>query len=128
MRLAEQTYNRLSQIRGPLLFLDKVWAVRMGETVSIEAPDGSVREGEVLQIDGETVMVQVFGESRGLSGLLGFTLRRHLIDRFRPRLPRRGLGRLARTGSFRRQRRRRLVHQKCSDRHVSLPAGAPGVG
>jgi len=67
MRLADHCYTQLAQIRGPLLFLDKVCAVRMGETVTIEAPDGRTREGEVLFIDGETVMVEIFGESRGLS-------------------------------------------------------------
>ncbi len=67
MRLSEHRYEKLAQIRGPLLFLDRVCNVRMGETVRIEAPDGSSREGEVLFIDGESVMVQIFGESRGLS-------------------------------------------------------------
>ncbi|PLY02525.1 MAG: V-type ATP synthase subunit B [Desulfuromonas sp.] len=67
MRLTEHSYTNLAQIRGPLLFLEKVCAVRMGESVLIEAPDGSLREGEVLHIDGENVMVQIFGESRGLS-------------------------------------------------------------
>jgi len=67
MRLAEHSYNSLAEIRGPLLFLDRVCAARMGESLIIEAPDGSLREGEVLLIDGESVMVQIFGESRGLS-------------------------------------------------------------
>ena len=67
MRLAEHRYTKLAQIRGPLLFLDGVCAARMGETVVIKFPDGRRREGEVLLIDGETVMVQIYGESRGLS-------------------------------------------------------------
>jgi len=67
MRLTEHRYAQLSQIRGPLVFLDHVCEVRMGETVRIESPDGTTRDGEVLLIDGETVLIQVFGESRGLS-------------------------------------------------------------
>lgn len=66
MRLSEHIYRTVSSIRGPLLFLEGVLSVRIGEVVRILYPDGSGREGEVLKVDGDTVMIQVYGETRGL--------------------------------------------------------------
>lgn len=66
MRLSEHIYRTISSIRGPLLFVEKVLSVRIGEVVRIICPDGGAMEGEVLKIDGRTVLIQVFGETRGL--------------------------------------------------------------
>lgn len=66
MRLSEHTYRTISSIKGPLLFLDNVLTVRMGEVVRVTCPDNSIREGEVLKIEGETVLIQVYGDTRGL--------------------------------------------------------------
>jgi V/A-type H+-transporting ATPase subunit B len=66
MRLSEHIYRTVSSIRGPLLFLEGVLSVRIGEVVRILYPDGTGREGEVLKVDGDTVMIQVYGETRGL--------------------------------------------------------------
>jgi len=66
MRLAEHIYRTVSSIRGPLLFAERICAVRSGEVVRIAYPGGETAEGEVLKIDGESVLIQVFGETRGL--------------------------------------------------------------
>jgi V/A-type H+-transporting ATPase subunit B len=66
MRLAEHRYRTVTAIRGPLLFLARVFAARIGELVTITAPNGRQLDGEVLKIDGETVVVQLFGETQGL--------------------------------------------------------------
>ena len=66
MRLSEHTYRTISSIKGPLLFLDNVLTVRMGEVVRVTCPDNTIREGEVLKIEGETVLIQVYGDTRGL--------------------------------------------------------------
>ncbi len=66
MRLAEYSYRSIATIHGPLLFLDGVGTARLGEAVRIRYPDGRQQEGEVLKIEGETVLVEVFGETRGL--------------------------------------------------------------
>lgn len=66
MRLSEHIYSSIASIRGPLLFLDKVRQVRFGEVVRIIFPEGGAVEGEVIKIDGDTVLVQVMGETRGL--------------------------------------------------------------
>jgi V/A-type H+-transporting ATPase subunit B len=66
MRLSDHVYRTVSSIRGPLVFLDRVREARFGEVVRIVAPDGTSLEGEVIKIDGDTVLVQLFGETRGL--------------------------------------------------------------
>lgn len=66
MRLAEHCYRSISAIRGPLVFVERVFAARIGETVTLLAPNGQTLEGEVLKIDAELVLIQVFGETYGL--------------------------------------------------------------
>lgn len=66
MRLAEHRYRTVTAVRGPLLFLERVFAARLGELVTIVAPDGRPLDGEVLKIERDTVVVQVFGETVGL--------------------------------------------------------------
>ena len=66
MRLSEHIYRTTSSIRGPLLLAEHVSAARIGEVVRIVYPGGEVAEGEILKIDGEAVLIQVFGETRGL--------------------------------------------------------------
>ena len=66
MRLAEHCYRSISAIRGPLVFVERVFETRIGETVTLIAPDGQALEGEVLKIDTEQVLIQVFGETYGL--------------------------------------------------------------
>src|SRR5512136_126398 len=66
MRLSEHTYKTISTIAGPLLFLEKVQAARIGEVVRVVMPDGRTTEAEVLEIDGETVLVEVYGTTQGL--------------------------------------------------------------
>jgi len=66
MRLSEHAYRTVSALRGPLLFLEQVFAARIGELVKIVAPDGRQMDGEVLTADGDRVVVQVYGETQGL--------------------------------------------------------------
>lgn len=66
MRLSEHIYRTISSIRGPLLFVEKVFSARIGEVVRIIYPDGRSMDGEVLKIDGDVVLIQAYGETRGL--------------------------------------------------------------
>lgn len=66
MRLAEHTYSTIAAVRSQLLFVERVHSVRMGEVVRVVYPDGKAVEGEVLMIRGDTVLIQIFGECRGL--------------------------------------------------------------
>jgi V/A-type H+-transporting ATPase subunit B len=66
MRLSEHQYRTISKISGPLLFVEKVHSARIGEVVTIVSADGRQLDAEVLRIDGETVLLDVFGETSGL--------------------------------------------------------------
>jgi len=66
MRLSEHRYNTISSLTGPLVFIQGVTAACIGEIVNVHAPDGRILDGEVLEIEGETVLVQVYGETQGL--------------------------------------------------------------
>lgn len=66
MRLSEHIYSTISSIRGPLIFVEKVFSARMGEVVRVVFPDGKEMDGEVLKIEKDSVLIQVYGETRGL--------------------------------------------------------------
>lgn len=66
MRLSDHIYRTISSIRGPLLLVENVFSARMGEAVRILSPDNREMDGEVLKIEGDTVLIQVYGETRGL--------------------------------------------------------------
>ena len=66
MRLSEHTYRTISTIAGPLLFVEKVQAARIGEVVRVVMPDGRSTDAEVLEIDGETVLIEVYGTTQGV--------------------------------------------------------------
>jgi V/A-type H+-transporting ATPase subunit B len=66
MRLAEHTYRTISTIAGPLLFVQDVHAARIGEVVTVVTPQGRRMDAEVLEIDGGTVMIEVYGDTQGL--------------------------------------------------------------
>ncbi|MBA4372109.1 MAG: V-type ATP synthase subunit B [Thermodesulfovibrio sp.] len=66
MRLSEHVYRTISSIAGPLLFVQGVFSAQIGEVVRVIAPDGRSMDAEVLEIEGDTVLIEVFGETRGL--------------------------------------------------------------
>lgn len=67
MQLSEYRYSSIVSIQGPLLFVERVRHARMGETVQVIFPGNTAVEGEILKVDGSTVLIQVFGDSRGLN-------------------------------------------------------------
>jgi V/A-type H+-transporting ATPase subunit B len=66
MRLSEYKYNTVSSIAGPLLFVKGVFNARIGEVVRVNMPDGKQLDAEVLEISGNTVLIEVFGDTGGL--------------------------------------------------------------
>lgn len=66
MRLSEHIYRTISSIKGPLVFVERVFSARVGEVVGLVYPDGRRMDGEVLKIDQGTVLVQVHGDTRGM--------------------------------------------------------------
>jgi len=59
-------YRTLSQIKGPLIFVERIAGVAYGELVEIIDPDGVTRLGQVLEVDRQRCMVRVFLGTSGL--------------------------------------------------------------
>ena len=66
MRRSEHKYKTISSIAGPLLFVQGILDARIGEMVKVIAPDGRELEAEVLEISGDIVLVEVYGNTQGL--------------------------------------------------------------
>jgi V/A-type H+-transporting ATPase subunit B len=67
LRLSEHVYRTVTSISGPLLFAERVFSARLGEEVRVIFPDGRSSDAEVLEIDGDTVLIEVYGETQGLN-------------------------------------------------------------
>ncbi|NMC45672.1 MAG: V-type ATP synthase subunit B [Chloroflexi bacterium] len=65
-KLATKEYRTLAQIKGPLIFVERVANVAFDEMVQIIDPDGNSRVGRVLEIDGDMAIVQMFLGTEGL--------------------------------------------------------------
>ncbi len=65
-RLITKEYRTLSQIRGPLIFIERTSGIAYHEMVEIIDPDGMVRLGRVLEVNGNHGVVQVFIGTAGL--------------------------------------------------------------
>ena len=59
-------YRTVTQVYGPLMLVEGVEGAKYGEIVDIEIADGSTRHGQILQVDRDKVMVQVFEGTEGI--------------------------------------------------------------
>jgi V/A-type H+-transporting ATPase subunit B len=66
-------YRTITDIAGPLIFVEKTEPIRFGELVNIRLPDGSVKRGQVLDTSKEIVVVQVFEGTVGIDRASGVT-------------------------------------------------------
>jgi len=64
--LVTKEYRTLSQIKGPLIFVERILDVAYNEMVEIIDPEGEVRLGQVLEVDSQRCMVRVFVGTSGL--------------------------------------------------------------
>jgi V/A-type H+-transporting ATPase subunit B len=64
--LFTREYRSITQINGPLLFVDRIDGVAYDEMVEIIDPDDKVRLGRVLEVNGHTAMLQVYLGTEGL--------------------------------------------------------------
>ncbi len=60
-------YVGVDRLDDPLLYISGVRGVRFDERVQVETPDGSSREGRVLEVDRDHAVVQILGGTTGLS-------------------------------------------------------------
>ncbi|URE16866.1 V-type proton ATPase subunit [Musa troglodytarum] len=59
-------YRTVSGVAGPLVILEKVKGPKYQEIVNIRLGDGTIRRGQVLEVDGEKAVVQVFEGTSGI--------------------------------------------------------------
>src|SRR3989339_1916521 len=59
-------YKTISRVAGPLIFVEKTDPVGYGELVKIALPDGSIKNGQVLDTSDDIVVVQVFEGTSGI--------------------------------------------------------------
>jgi V/A-type H+-transporting ATPase subunit B len=64
--LVTKEYRTLSQIKGPLIFVERITNIGYNEMVEIVTPEGEVRLGQVLEVDQQRCMVRVFVGTDGL--------------------------------------------------------------
>ncbi len=63
----QKEYKTITEIAGPLMMLNKVTGVSMGELGEIMLSDGSKKMCKVMEIDGDVAVVQLFGSSSGIN-------------------------------------------------------------
>lgn len=59
-------YKTITDISGPLMLVEKVSGVTYGELVEITLPNGELRRGQVLEIDQDKALVQLFESTIGM--------------------------------------------------------------
>ncbi len=59
-------YQTVESIYGPLMLVEKVDNAKFGHIVDVELGDGSVRHGQVLQVERDKVLIQVFEGTEGI--------------------------------------------------------------
>merc|ERR1719248_149783 len=62
-------YNTVGGVSGPLVILENVKGPKFAEIVNIKLGDGSRRRGQVLEVDGNRAIVQVFEGTTGIDTL-----------------------------------------------------------
>ena len=60
-------YTGVSNIDGPLMFIQGVSGVAYNELVEVTAPNGDLRLGQVLDVTTDAALVQIFGGTNALS-------------------------------------------------------------
>lgn len=60
-------YKTAREITGPLMLVENVEGVKYNELVEIETSSGEIRRGQVLEVDGDRALVQLFEGSTGLN-------------------------------------------------------------
>ena len=60
-------YRTVAEIVSPLMMVRMVENVTYDELVEVELQDGSVRQGKVLEVNGDTAVVQLFESAAGIN-------------------------------------------------------------
>jgi len=60
-------YKTIADVAGPLMLVEQVEGIKYNELVEIELPGGDIRRGQVLEVDRDRALVQIFEGSTGLN-------------------------------------------------------------
>ena len=60
-------YKTIAEVFGPLMVVKAVEGVKYDELAEVELPDGEIRLAKVLEVNGDTALVQRFGGSTGIN-------------------------------------------------------------
>ena len=60
-------YRTIQEVNGPLMVVRRVSGVTYDELGEIELPDGTVRRCQVLEVNGDNAVVQLFESSAGIN-------------------------------------------------------------
>lgn len=60
-------YRTAKEVVGPLMIVEGVEGVKFNEQVEVQMQNGELRQGQVLEIDGDKAMVQLFEGSAGIN-------------------------------------------------------------
>lgn len=60
-------YRTVSEVVGPLMIVEQVEGVHFNELVEIQLHDGTKRQGQVLEVQEDKAMVQLFEGSSGIN-------------------------------------------------------------
>ena len=79
-------YKTIREIASPLMLVNQVEGVTYDELAEIELPNGEVRRCKVLEVEGDTAVVQLFESAQGINinfrflNILQMKLKRRLLD------------------------------------------------
>ncbi|MBI4210579.1 MAG: V-type ATP synthase subunit B [Candidatus Diapherotrites archaeon] len=59
-------YQTVTNVEGPLVFVDKVEGIGYNEIVEVKLPNGEKRKGQVLETSKGRAVIQIFGPTTGL--------------------------------------------------------------
>jgi len=62
----QKDYKGIANISGPLMLVEGVEGVKYGELTEIKLADGSIRNGQVLEVEYDRALVQVFEGTTGI--------------------------------------------------------------
>jgi V/A-type H+-transporting ATPase subunit B len=60
-------YRTIQEIASPLMVVNKVQGVTYDELAEVELTDGSIRRAKVLEVNGDTAVVQLFNSAAGIN-------------------------------------------------------------
>lgn len=62
-----KSYRSIKEVVGPLMAVEQVSGVKYDELVEIHLQDGQIRRGQVLEVEGDNALVQIFEGTSGIN-------------------------------------------------------------